>query len=98
MAPTLEAFKAVAVARCVNRCEFYDGELHEKAPTSLGHNMAVRRLGHQLWTGGDEAAYEVAQQSGDLATPDGNAFVSDLMVIPSALVDHLMVDPKQLET
>lgn len=97
MSLPLESFKAIAAARCDNRCELYEGELREKAPTSVGHNLAVRRLGHQLWVRLGEAAYEIAEQTGYLATPDGDAFVPDLMLIPNALTDALMVDPKQLE-
>lgn len=94
-----DAYRALALRNPDGQWELWDGEPREKPGMSVAHNWIVRILGRSLDRQLDEAAFVVQTNLGRVTWTEHNAFIPDVMVVPTAVVRRALAEhPETLET
>jgi Uma2 family endonuclease len=95
---TEQTYRAVVVEDEDGQWELWCGRLREKPAMTADHNRFGMRLTPQLGVQLDSQEFEVRVNSSRLRRPNGMAFIPDVVVVPTALVEQLINRIDTLET
>jgi Uma2 family endonuclease len=94
---TQETFAAVVLEDVDGRWEIVCGKLREKPEMSVGHYLAARVIAHQLDVQLSFDDFQVMHNAGHASVADGDSYIPDLAIVPTAFVERLMTDPRSFE-
>ena len=98
MPPTANELATIALLEATDgRSELYEGELRERPPMSVGHNVSARRLVRQLHGQLDPDEFEVLHNAGHLSIPGGNSYIPDVAILPVTIMQALSPERRRFE-
>jgi Uma2 family endonuclease len=94
---TQSTFAAVVLEDTDGRWEIFRGKLREKPAMSYGHNRAARVLARQLILQLNPDEFDVLQNAGHVSLADGDSYIPDVAVVPTALAIGLSENQRRFE-
>jgi hypothetical protein len=92
-----KTFESVVLEDLDGLWELHRGKLREKPIMSFGHNSSAQELAYQLIDQLGRREYYVFQNRGHFCAPNGDTYISDVAVVPVALMSQFRGSPAQFE-
>ena len=90
-------FEQIALDEPERKWELHKGEVREKPAMSIAHGAASHDLVDQIVPQLDRSIYDYRRNWGRARHSARNSYIPDVLVVPVAVIDRLLLEPSQLE-